>query len=363
MIFLAKVLYTVCGIGMGHAMRSTPIIESLSKKHEILAASYGNAYDYLQKKFPIESFEWFKLVFTGGRFRKTHTMLQNIPALPYIAAKNLLTAIKIFREFKPDIVVSDFDANGIYLAELFGIPSITISNMHLMNFEKIPLDLNEKIEYYLTEKPVLDSFNSTDYLLVTSLIQPKACAKNTFFFKPLIRETVLAGKTRDNGKIVVYSTPAELKSIIPVLSKNFKNQEFIVFGAGKKQKKANIDFRQFGDKGFIEELKNCRAIMCHGGISLISEAAFLKKPIFIFTCKRFFERYYNGAIIQRLGYGTVQEQATKQNVSLFLKSVEKFKKNLDDADTRDGNKELTKKILEIIEKEGGLKTLIQGSST
>src|SRR3989344_1202849 len=117
---MAKILYTVCGVGLGHASRSAAIISKLLKKHDVLITSYGKAYDFLKQ------------------------------------------------EFKPDIIVTDFDVNGLYIAKLFNLPVVTISNMHILNYLPVEMKPKEKIEYLLTEKPMLDAFSPTDYLFVAS---------------------------------------------------------------------------------------------------------------------------------------------------------------------------------------------------
>ena len=50
---MARVLFTVCGIGMGHAARSSVIIKELMKEHEVLVVSYGDGYNFLKEQFDV----------------------------------------------------------------------------------------------------------------------------------------------------------------------------------------------------------------------------------------------------------------------------------------------------------------------
>ena len=66
---MAKILFTICGIGRGHATRSSVIIDALMKNHEILIVSYDDAYEFLKKKYRIERITWFKMLYEKDRYR------------------------------------------------------------------------------------------------------------------------------------------------------------------------------------------------------------------------------------------------------------------------------------------------------
>src|SRR3989344_5278460 len=98
---MAKILYTVCGVGLGHASRSAAIISKLLKRHDVLITSYGKAYDFLKQEFKsAREMRWFELVFKKERLSKSSTIFHNLPLLPYIAASNLMRAVRIVHQFK-----------------------------------------------------------------------------------------------------------------------------------------------------------------------------------------------------------------------------------------------------------------------
>jgi len=50
---MAKILYGVCGEGLGHAIRSEILINYLkNKNYEIRIVAGGKAYNYLSDEFP-----------------------------------------------------------------------------------------------------------------------------------------------------------------------------------------------------------------------------------------------------------------------------------------------------------------------
>lgn len=347
---MVRILYTVCGIGMGHATRSTPLLEALAKKHDVFVTSYGPAYDFLNERFnTLEQFKWFKLIFNEERIQKSHTLMYNLPLLPYVAAKNLQNAYKMVRDFKPEVIISDFDMNGVYMGQLFRIPSIVISNMHLMNYKMIPLSTQEKLTYYLTEKPILDFFNAANHLIVSSLVKPNLCETKTSFFHPIVRKVFLNQKPIDaeqGDHIIVYSTPKQLTRIIPML-KNLK-EKFIVYGYDQDSKEGNVETKKFSNDNFIPDLLNAKAVFSHGGISMLSESAVLKKPSYTFTGKSFFERYYNGAIVADQDWGEVHEKPNEKTLQGFIDKIPQYAESLRKSNISADNKAVVSKLHSLI---------------
>ncbi len=340
---MVKILFTVCGVGMGHAGRSAMVIKHLKKKHKIKVISYDDGARFLKSKFKVEKLEWFKLFFDKDKYKQDSTIFYNLPKLPRVFFKNLVTLTKIVEEFKPEIVISDFDVNGLYIAKLFNIPSITISNMHISNFVKLKMKLNEKIAYIFNHKTMLGAYSPTDYLFVIYPIKPDKKFKNVEFFTHLVREEFLKAKPKVLDYFLVYSTPTQLEGIVPLLEQ-IPEQKFVVRGtSGKKQK--NVIFRaQFSTKDFVKDLAECKGVICHGGLTVISEAITLKKPVYVFTDKQFFERYYNGKMVQQLGFGVAEQKPSLEGIKKFIEGNEGFRENLVKKNIKPSNKEFLKKL-------------------
>lgn len=340
---MARILFTVCGVGMGHAGRSEMIIRELKKKHRVKILSYGSGEKFLKTNFRVGKLEWFKLFFVKDRYKHDATVWFNLPKLPKVFFKNLVTLTKIVEEFRPDVIISDFDVNGIYIAKLFNIPSITISNMHITNFIKVDLKLNEKIVYLLNHKTMLQAFSPTDYLLVVYPFIPKRVFKNVEFFRHLVREDFLDSITGFGDYFLVYSTPSQLETIVPLL-KQIPNEKFIVRGTDGKSTE-NVFFKpKLSEKEFTIELKNCRGVICHGGLSIISEAITLKKPVYVFSDMQFFERYYNGKIVEKMGFGLLEQTPTLEGLKKFIGKNNEYREELLEKNTEPANKEFLKKL-------------------
>ncbi len=318
------------------------------KKHSVMLASYGEGYEFLKKHFgQSHKLKWFELNFDGGSYDKKTTYLKNIPRAPYIIASNLFTLGKIVKEFKPDLIVSDFDVNGVYVGEFFGVPVVTLSNMHLLNFIEPPLEFNEKLKYYLTEKPVLKAFLGSDYFFISSIFKPSVWKENTFFFNPVVRREFAFPSPEKNGHTLVYLAPDSVHSILPAL-KSLKEKEFIVYGNNEAKAEGNVRLKEFSSREFCRDLKQAESVICHGGISIISEATVLKKPMCVFSPKNFFERYFNGFLVQKLGFGELHETVSKSSLQGFFSSQRVYSENLESAGIRPANREVVEKIGELI---------------
>ncbi len=354
---MAKILYTVCGVGLGHASRSAAIISKLLKKHDVLITSYGKAYDFLKQEFKsAREMRWFELVFKKERLSKSSTIFHNLPLLPYIAASNLMRAVRIVHQFKPDIIVTDFDVNGLYIAKLFNLPVVTISNMHILNYLPVEMKPKEKLEYLLTEKPMLDAFSPTDYLFVASFLKPKTEKKNVQFYYPIVRDKFLKAKPRQGDFVLIYDSHVSTlsKSLLPLLY-DFPEHKFVIYGNFQPHTEKNVTFKSYSEDGFFKDLLNCKCIISHGGISVLSEATILKKPMIVYTKTDFFERYFNGILVQQLGFGELYEQPSKENLFYFLGHLRLYRQNLKKSNIKPENHKIVGKISEIISNESSKK--------
>lgn len=341
---MARILYTVCGVGLGHATRSSAIIRELMKKHEVFIATYGDAYDFLKNEFEITAeLNWFKLIFRQEKFKRSYTLMYNLPLLPYVAAKNIIKGIKLIRAFKPDLVVSDFDINGTYLARFFGIPVITISSMHLMEYLNLGSGMKERIDRYVTEKTVLDFFDGSDYVFIPSFTKPRKDLDGVRFFYPIVRQRFLTERVKPSKRVVVYGPKDQVDALVLFLEK-FPKENFIVYNGGKPSIKGNMQFKKFSVNGFAKDVLACKAVMSHGGISLLSEAVVLGKPCYVFPTRDFFERIYNAEVVDYLGFGVMETAPSYYGIKSFLDNLKEYKKNITDSKIKSENLEVVMEI-------------------
>lgn len=344
---MTRIIYGVCGEGMGHAMRSTPIIEHLSKKHRLKIFSSGRAYLHLKKKFKdVNETGGLYIKYRKDRVDKLGTLLINISSLPSLL-KSLAIICREINKFKPDLVVSDFEIISSYAALLRRIPTISIDNQHITGKVKLKFPLRFLINFIETRIVNRLIIIHAKYYFITSFFFPEPKSGNVFLVPPILREGILKIKPSKKDYVLVYQTSDSNKKLIDMLGKIGEN--FVVYGFNMEKDHGTVKLRKFSNKRFFDDLANCKALITNGGFTLISEALYLKKPILSIPVRRQFEQINNAIHLDRLGYGRYLERADKEKISEFIGNLDFYTKKLRSYKVED-NSRLFKKLDSVIGK-------------
>ena len=69
-----NIIYAVCGEGMGHAIRSSVIIEHLTNKHDVMIVSSDRAFKHLSNKFDnVHNIGGFNIVYKNNKVKNVRT--------------------------------------------------------------------------------------------------------------------------------------------------------------------------------------------------------------------------------------------------------------------------------------------------
>jgi uncharacterized protein (TIGR00661 family) len=344
-----KILYSVCGEGMGHAIRSSVIIKHLLKENDVVIFAGGRAFNYLSEKFEnVYYIDGPNTVYSGNNAQYKSTFFSVIKDLPKSLKFNIKLLYNIVRAFKPDIIVSDFEAFSNLLSKLLGIPLISLDNIHVLT--KCRLDLPER---YLSEKIVAGGvirlfINRPKKYLITTFFYPEVKNKEkTELFPPVLRNEILNLKPVNDEHILVYQTSNSNLELISTLKTI--NENFVIYGFNKEKEDGNLHFREFNENQFFKDFESCKAVVSNGGFTLISESIYLKKPIFCIPVKKQPEQTVNAMYIEKLGYGEFHESLTKENFEMFLDELEVYRKSLSSF-KHNGNQKILDALDKAIEK-------------
>ncbi len=337
-----RILFGVSGYGMGHAIRSKVILNHLSKKHKVKVVCGGTAFSFLRKFFDCEEIGALRIKIYNNKVTNIGTFFYNLFLLPSIFYKSF-KLFRIFNDFKPDIIINDFEPFTSYFSFLYNRKVICVDNQHITLNTKI-----DKVGNFFERffgKLILNLFSiKKDYNLITTFFYPKIKEKNTFLFPPILRDEIIKSNAFYGNRILVYLS-VDNEKLVSVLSKT--NESFIVYGLNKNISEKNIEFRKFDEIKFIEDLSSCKAFICNGGFTAISEALYLRKPILSFPIEKHFEQILNAFYIEKLGYGSYGKKLDEKTVSFFLKKLDKYRINLLKYKKED-NRKILKKLDEII---------------
>jgi len=327
-----KILYGVPGEGMGHATRSKVVIDFLlSQKHDVHVVSSSRAFTFLDKAFPgrVTEIKGFHFAYKNAEVSKTGTFLLNLKAAGKNLIHNVSKELAIHKAFKAELVISDFESFSYFYAKMHKLPLISIDNMQVMN--RCALDIaiskEEKSNFQLAKSIVKAKVPGCDHYFITSFFDAETTKKNTSIVPPIIRQAILDAKVTRKNHILMYQTSSSLKTVKESLHQ-LPNETFYVYGMNQDYTDGNVVFKPFSEKGFIDDLASAKAVIANGGFSFISEAVYLKKPIYSFPIHNQFEQWMNAAYIQKLGYGRHFDTLNADNLKAFLFDLNMFEKNL-----------------------------------
>jgi hypothetical protein len=128
-----RIFYSVCGEGMGHAIRSGVIIEELIKHHEVYIFSSNRAYEYLNGKFDnVFEIGGFNTVYENNKVRNKKTFFNAVKTNPTNLKEGYDVLYKQSQKVKPNLIISDFENYASMLSKLINVPLISLDNIHMI---------------------------------------------------------------------------------------------------------------------------------------------------------------------------------------------------------------------------------------
>lgn len=324
---MAKILYGLCSVGMGHAIRTTAILEHLiSKKHDVMVVTSHKTYDLLRKHFKnVYNIEGFELVFRENKILNARTLFKNIGKFSPSTLNQLKSIKEKIRKFDPDVVISDWETFSSYTAKELKKPLISFDNQHFLVYGKFKVKDKYMSEYLKARVFLYSLVSKAKYYVITyfenTQIKKK---KNVFLVPPIIRDDILNANVTKGDYVLVYQTTETYRKLLNVL-RNI-DDKFIVYGYNMDKKEGNLTFKKFDEaKGFIRDLSGAKAVICNGGFTLISESIHLGKPLLVLPILGHFEQILNGLYVKRRRYGDFCERLSANAVKNFLGDLKEYK--------------------------------------
>ncbi|MGE3063509.1 MAG: glycosyltransferase family protein [bacterium] len=348
-----KILYGVSGHGNGHITRSAYIIKLLeSKGHRIKVLTYGQGIKYIEaskEKFDYVDISGFDIYYRDGFVRNYKTFYEFVKRLPLNSAKQLFIFFKVVYDFKPHIVISDFEPFSQILAKSIGIPLVDIDNNIAVNILKDNPNPSSYSEKFYTKATVNLFVRKAKYHFLLAFAPEHIEVDEDKKYKliivpPIIRNEIIEArkKVEDRKFILVYQTSDSMVKRIMKLTKRFDNIKFIAYKVAMEETE-NLKVKQFSNTEFINDLALCSGVITNGGFTLISEAIYLGKPIYSVPIKGQYEQRVNGFLVEKMGYGLTSNSFEEERFETFINNIESYKKNLS-LYFQDGNREFEKKL-------------------
>jgi uncharacterized protein (TIGR00661 family) len=344
-----RILYGVCGEGMGHAIRSGVIIDHLLEKNDVTIFASDRAYQYLSGKYDdVYEIEGFNTVYEENEVKNRRTFIKNIKDVPQDLGHNLRLMYNVAKASKPDLIISDFEFYSNLLNKILRIPLVSLDNMHVITQCEVDVPEEFRTDRFRAASVVKSFIQRPKYHLITSYFFPpvKNPAK-TMMFPPILREKVMELEPTIGDHILVYQTSDSNIKLLKLLKE--VDYEFVIYGFHKDEKIGNLTFKSFNEDEFFHDLASAMAVITNGGFSLISEALYLEKPIFSIPVKKQFEQILNALYLDKLEYGEFHQDLDKESIEKFLSNIDFYREKIQSKFKHDHNQAIFNRLDEIID--------------
>ncbi len=343
---MVKIIYGVCGEGSGHSSRAREMARHLVKRgHLVKIVSYDRGIANLKDEFDVFETEGLHIASADNKVSKVKTFTRNLKKLR--PGHKAVTTLKdnLFKTFKPDCVITDFEPITAYLAGHYEIPLISLDNQHRLRYIKFPCPEHLKNDFRLTKNIIRAMVPKPDVSLITTFYYDKILNNRTFAFPPILRQEVIDEKTFDGTHILVYLSFG-FNSFIKIIEK-FKREKFIVYGYDKHKTHGMLTYKPFSKEGFLRDLATSKAVMATAGFTLMTEAFYFRKPYLALPMAGQFEQEINGVLMQKMGYGKNMTSISEEATGDFLYRLPDYKESLADYSAEDNTK-ITQKLDELL---------------
>ena len=321
-----KIFYGLPGEGLGHCTRTLSVLDFCPKDWEIHIFTWGEAYDYLKSQNYPHLHQIASIPF--GRVNgKIDTLATAKSALKFLInfIPSYKDVLKLAREHKPDIFISDCEGIIPRVARKVKTPCISVDNQHKFSrcfSNDLPFDLRIYSiimgigTELLVPNPVC-AVVSTFYHATLRKLNNKTILTNCFMRKAL--EEI---KPTQGDFILVYYKSSCGPKILEMLSKT--NEKVKVYGCPTKPY-PQFEYYSIGNN-FIKDLASCKALFCSAGNQLLGEALFYSKNVFAVPEPKQPEQYINAYCLKQMGDESCYvEYLNEQIVKSFLNNIKEKK--------------------------------------
>lgn len=333
-----NVLFIVTGVGYGDSIRSHAIIKALLKHNpstKIMVAAYDNSYNYFKDKYRTVKIAGYKLLGMSLKFRVL-SFISNNYVLPYTWFSVSFKLRNLVKDFKPDVVVSDFEPAGIILGRMLRKPSVVVFAYDPSLFKEFKHKNNKLVIEAMYFQRL---YSLADVAIIPSLLGKKQ-SKDYCYVNPVVitkpselpSERVLMRRLNLKRPPVLVmlggsSFGVNLARRLMRVVKNF-DEDFIIFGSNVKlPQRKNVKHFLF-KPNFVEYLKVCKGVITLGGNLTLSECVAYRKPVLVFPIKDHVEQALNAYALRNAAMVKYDMKGLRKTVESFLKNLKSIRRKM-----------------------------------
>ena len=311
---------------MGHATRSQPIIEHLKKRHKVRIFAGGKALPYLRRYFSVHWLASTHLVYRDNAVHDVRSVLLNIVRSPLYAVSFIsLLCVMLFR--RPDVLITDFEPWSAWAAMLTGVPVVSIALPACESREASTFPQRHRGSHRKMHAVARAFIPRADAVVMPSFFVPAGMDARVQPVKPVIRAELASRTPTSGAHVLVYQTSSSNQRLLNAL-KSFPRQQFVIYGFPRDDRDANLRFKRFNEKEFFDDLASAKAVIANGGLSLLCEALYFRKPVLSIPVAGQCEQIINAHYLEKLGYGMTAREATPAVLKRFFSQLQRQREAL-----------------------------------
>ncbi|MBT3985806.1 hypothetical protein HOE91_05925 [archaeon] len=363
-----KLLFVVSGIGYGDSTREHANIRAVKKafpRAKILVAGYDNSYEYFKNKYKTVRIEGYKLPGKKLKINIGRFALANIFLPLFWFTSTLKVKLQEFN-FKPDLIISDFEPVGLSLATLLGKKCLVVFGYDPLLFREY--DKKNKVNYKVrTQAKYFEYLYSQAHMVALPTLGKKRRIVDYVYVNPIVRkepkdlpsEKDLMNKLKLRKKpILVMLGGSEFGTRLALdinkIAVKHKKEDFLIFGANIKRVKLNenVSYVRYADD-VLKYLKVAKGVIALGGQLTLAEALVYKKPVLCFPIKDHVEQILNAHSVRNLVMVSKESnyKTVDRKVGEFIKKLPILKKKVVKYNLKaGGSKEIVNLIKVALEK-------------
>lgn len=347
-----RIAYGVQGEGMGHATRSDCVIEHLRSNDDTVEVfTSRRAYEFLSRKHPnVHHIKGFELTYKDDELLTTTSTIDIIRKLPKGLIPTLRFVLERFLETKPEAVITDHETFTALIGRLLSIPVIYAGNIAVL--ERTSIDEGVLAKRYpkliVRATSRLSSFKATNYVIPT-FFYPETKSSNVILTDPVVRKSYTSLEPRRGSYLFVYHTTSTNESLIRALKET--GIECHIYGFGARERDGNLVFNDFDEERFTQDLAGSQAAILGGGFTTISEALYLKKPIYCVPLKNHFEQLVNANELEKRTFGEWHKEPDAKSIFDFILKAPLYEHYLEHYDMDPRSFERTVREITLIKKQ------------
>lgn len=324
-----RLFYAVASEGLAHATRALAVIDKLPAHCEVHLFTLGRGHAYLAARgYPfLHEIDGLHFATTrDGRISYGRSLVEAQGFIWFRCRAQVRAVCRLAEELRPSLCITDFDPTMPRVARKLDIPCISIDSQHRFRYcssSELPPGLRlycKATAWFVrllvpsVEHAVIGSF-CWDHLRLTAGNSCEITLTNG-----MLRPALGRYEPKDEGFVLVYLHPEFQKK--PALLEHIRSvdTEFRVYGYGPLPAEGNAVFKDFSYEAFIQDLANCRAVICHGGNQLLTEARSFGKRVLVIPIRGQYEGYVNAHYLRRMNMGVVcmPSELSGEYISGFL---------------------------------------------